>query len=173
MDLQPQLHCAEYILRPLAESDFDGLFAASKDPLIWSQHPNTNRHKLPEFERFFKQSLDSKSSLVLLKAATSEIIGSSRYYDYSSQDSEVAIGYTFLKREYWGGATNFAMKKMMTDHAFKSVQRILFHIWKENLRSQNACKKIGARFLKETLRKGPNNEDLEYFVFFLSRENHL
>lgn len=173
MNLQPQLECSEYLLRPLKETDFDALYAASNDPDIWRQHPNKNRHLPDQFEKYFKQSLDSKGCLVLIDKSTQQIIGSSRYYDLKLDDYEVAIGYTFLQCKYWGSAANFKMKKMMTDHAFKSVDNIVFHIWKENLRSQAASKKIGAEFLTDTIRKGPNNEDLDYVIYSLNKRHRL
>jgi RimJ/RimL family protein N-acetyltransferase len=45
---------------------------------------------------------------------------------------------------YWGGAYNRELKRLMVEHAFRSVGRILFLIAPMNLRSQHAVLKIGA-----------------------------
>ena len=75
--------------------------------------------------------------------ATGRIIGSSRYYGYDVSHGVVEIGWTFLAREYWGGRFNGEMKRLMLEHAFRWVNRVIFVIGPENLRSQRAVEKIG------------------------------
>jgi hypothetical protein len=43
LDLQPTLTGTHITLRPLAAPDFDELFVAASDPLIWAQHPDPGR----------------------------------------------------------------------------------------------------------------------------------
>ncbi len=71
------------------------------------------------------------------------MIGSSRYYGYSAERSEVEIGWTFLARSHWGGRYNREMKRLMLDHAFRFVDRVAFLVGPQNLRSQRAVEKIG------------------------------
>jgi RimJ/RimL family protein N-acetyltransferase len=56
----------------------------------------------------------------------------------------VAIGFTFLQHKYWGGATNFELKRLMLTHAFQSFDELWFHIAPSNVRSQKATAKLGA-----------------------------
>ncbi len=42
-DLQPVLKGEILELRPLRAEDFDDLFAVASDPLIWEQHPASDR----------------------------------------------------------------------------------------------------------------------------------
>jgi|CXWL01.1.fsa_nt_gi RimJ/RimL family protein N-acetyltransferase len=102
MELQPVLHGPRLYLRPLKAADFDALFAAASDPLIWEQHPASNRHERKIFEQFFDRALKSRGALAILDKTTQKIIGTSRYYDVEGTDS-VCIGFTFLTRDYWGG----------------------------------------------------------------------
>ena len=44
-DLQPLLKGNLIEVRPLTKEDFDALFAAASDPLIWKQHPENDRYK--------------------------------------------------------------------------------------------------------------------------------
>ena len=44
-NLQPALENELVILRPLNEQDFESLYQVAKDPLIWEQHPNSDRFK--------------------------------------------------------------------------------------------------------------------------------
>ena len=43
-ELQPTLKGRLLELRPLTPGDFDALFEAASDPLIWEQHPESDRH---------------------------------------------------------------------------------------------------------------------------------
>ena len=53
-------------------------------------------------------------------------------------------GWTFLARSHWGGEYNREMKRLMLDHAFRFVGRVVFLIDSANHRSQRATEKIGA-----------------------------
>lgn len=146
MELQPVLEGPRLRLRPLKAADFDALYAAASDPLIWEQHPATDRHERKVFEQFFNRALKSRGALAILDKATGEIVGTSRFYDVSGRDS-VCIGFTFLTRAYWGGSFNREVKFKMLDHAFIYVRRALFHVGEKNLRSRRALEKIGAKLV--------------------------
>jgi RimJ/RimL family protein N-acetyltransferase len=80
---------------------------------------------------------------VALDRATGQIIGSSRYHGYDAERSVIEIGWSFLARAYWGGRYNGEMKRLMVEHAFRSVKRVMFVIGPDNHRSQRAVEKIG------------------------------
>jgi len=143
-EYQPILHGPLIDLRPLRNSDYDALFAVASDPLIWEQHPDKTRSQPEGFRRFFRDSIDSGGALLATRAGTSEVIGSSRYHGYSPTANEVEIGWTFLGRQFWGGTHNREMKRLMVEHAFRFVERIVFLIGPQNYRSQGAILKIGA-----------------------------
>lgn len=130
-------------LRPLTPSDFDALFAVSSDKLLWEQHPNNDRWKRDVFEKFFQGALDSKGAFIILDKKTGAVIGSSRYYDWHAARRQVAIGFTFLARAYWGGVYNRELKTLMLSHAFKTCDAVVFHVGENNLRSRRAMEKIG------------------------------
>lgn len=142
-DRQPVLRGALLELRPLRANDFDGLFRVASDPLIWEQHPEWNRYQPAAFRSFFDEALASGGALVALDRANGHIIGSSRYHGYDEEHSVIEIGWTFLARAYWGGQYNGEMKRLMLEHAFGSVQRVIFVIGPDNRRSQRAVEKIG------------------------------
>ena len=152
-DLQPVLRGSLIELRPLRPEDFPALFEAASDPLIWEQHPEPDRYRRDVFQKFFDSGIESKGAFAIIDLKSNTVIGSSRYYDYSPDSREVTIGYTFLKRAFWGGTTNRELKSLMLDHAFRFVDRVLFEVGQNNLRSQKALHKIGARFLTG---KGPS-----------------
>lgn len=143
-DRQPLLRGELLELRPLRADDFEGLFRVAADPLIWEQHPDRNRYQEETFRAFFEEALTSGGALVALDRAAGQVIGSSRYHGYDAARSVIEIGWSFLARAYWGGRYNGEMKRLMVEHAFRSVQRIIFIIGPDNRRSQRAVEKIGA-----------------------------
>src|SRR5260370_33027175 len=143
-DLQPHLKSEFIELRPLTPSDWDDLFAVASDPLIWEQHPESDRYKEDVFKVFFKEALESGGAFVIMDTKTQQIIGSIRFYGYAPEKSEIEIGWTFLARKYWGGRYNWELKQLMLAHAFKFVENVVLLVGENNIRSQKATKKIGA-----------------------------
>jgi len=168
-ELQPILRGELLELRPLTRSDFDALFAAASDPLIWEQHPETDRYKRDIFQVYFDSAIESKGAFAVIDRKSGKIIGSSRYHDLKPEESEVEIGYTFLERAYWGGDCNREMKSLMLDHAFKYVKRVVFVVGENNMRSQKALEKIGARFLKTLERTDRDGNPRNTIVFQITR----
>lgn len=168
MERQPVLHGPRLRLRPLKAEDFDELYAAASDPLIWALHPVSNRHERPVFEKFFSAALDSRGAFAIERKSDGKIIGTSRYYDAVGKES-VIIGYTFLTREHWGGDWNRELKFMMLDHAFIYVRRVLFHVGEHNLRSRRAMEKIGGKLVGRLDLRKPDGSPDPTVVFEIRR----
>jgi len=168
-DLQPTLKGSLIELRPLTREDFDALFAAASDPLIWEQHPENDRYTNEVFQRFFDGAIDSKGAFAIVERKSGRIIGSSRYCNLNPVAREVEIGWTFLERPFWGGSYNRELKSLMLDHAFRFVDRVLFVVGEKNLRSQRALAKIGARFLKKVELPARDGTMMSNLVFFITR----
>ena len=143
-DLQPHLKGELIELRPLTPEDWDDLFDVASDPLIWEQHPESDRYKEGVFKVFFREALECGGAFVVIDAKTQQIIGSTRFFGYDPEKSEIEIGWTFLARRYWGGRYNAEMKRLLLDHAFKFVETVVFLVGEKNFRSQKAMEKIGA-----------------------------
>ena len=143
-DLQPHLKGELIELRPLTPNDWDELFAVASDSLIWEQHPERDRYKEDVFRIFFKEALESGGAFVIIDRKTQRIIGSTRFYGYDPEKSEIEIGWTFLARKYWGGRYNAEMKRLLLNHAFKFVESVVFFVGEDNVRSQKAMEKVGA-----------------------------
>jgi N-acetyltransferase len=171
-DLQPTLKGDLIEVRPLAQDDFDALFAAASDPLIWQQHPENDRHKRAVFRRFFDGAIESEGAFAVIERNSGRIIGSSRYCNLNPAEREVEIGWTFLERAFWGGAYNRELKSLMLDHAFRFVDRVLFVVGEKNLRSQKALEKIGAKLLKRAHLLAPDGTMRPNLVFVIRRRGH-
>lgn len=168
-DLQPTLVDELVRLIPLKEEDFEVLYQAASDPLIWEQHPEKDRFQLNIFVKFFKGAIESKGAFLVIDNKTGEVIGSSRYYDYDEKNKSIAIGYTFLIRKYWGTDYNRAMKTLMLNHAFKFVEIVVFHIGEKNIRSQRAIEKLGATMVNKIKRKLTNDDKEPRLVYEIKR----
>ncbi len=142
-DLQPVLKGDLLELRPLRAEDYHPLYAVAADPLVWEQHPAKDRYREEVFKAFFGEALDSGGALIALDSKDGRVIGSSRFHGYDPQKSEVEIGWTFLARSHWGGVYNREMKRLMLRHAFRFVNRVVFLVGPQNVRSQRAVEKIG------------------------------
>jgi RimJ/RimL family protein N-acetyltransferase len=164
-ELQPILKSEILEVRPLRADDFQELYAVASDPLVWEQHPNSDRYKHDVFRKFFDEAFASGGALVVIDRKTGHVIGSSRFNCYDLARSEVEIGWTFLARSHWGGIYNGELKRLMMEHAFKFVDNVIFFIGSTNLRSQRALEKIGG--VRIGTKSDPNNR--ESFIYRITR----
>ena len=115
-DGQPTLSGALVGLRPLRPEDYDDLYAVGSDPLIWEQHPDRNRWQVERFRTFFDESLSSGGALLIIDTATQRVIGSSRFFEYREDRSEVEIGWT-LRRPTRHGIFGTAARECSSSRA--------------------------------------------------------
>lgn len=155
-------------LRPLTREDFDPLFAAASDRLIWEQHPESDRYQRETFQRYFDGAIDSKGAFAIIERKSGRVIGSSRYCNLDESVGEVEVGWTFLERAFWGGVYNRELKSLMLEHAFRFLDRVLFVVGENNIRSQKALEKIGARLLRRV--EASSGDDITKLVFVITQE---
>lgn len=141
--LQPTLKGSLLELRPLRFEDFEDLYAVASDPLIWEQHPCSDRYQEEVFRAFFRDAMESGGALLATDCRDGRVIGSSRYNGYNPEQSVIEIGWTFLARSHWGGVFNGEMKRLMLQHAFQFVDNVIFVVGPKNMRSRRAVEKIG------------------------------
>jgi N-acetyltransferase len=168
---QPTLTGPTVIVRPVASGDWAELFAAGSDPKIWEVHPVPDRYTEPKFRQFCDDAVESKMAFAFVDRASGGLIGSSRYYGYEPDKSEVEIGWTFLARTHWGGATNREVKRLMLDHAFTFVDTVIFWVGETNWRSQGAMTKIGG-VRREGLFTRELSGDRPYFIFDITKARY-
>ena len=147
--LQPRIENRWIRLEPLRQGDFESLYSVASDPLIWEQHPNKDRYRREVFANYFRGAIESGGAFCVFDNSDGTLIGSSRYYDLDEVKRLVGIGYTLLARDRWGGRYNRALKSLMLEHAFQFVDRVIFHVGIDNLRSRRALEKLGAVHIGE------------------------
>jgi N-acetyltransferase len=170
-DFQPTLIGPTITVRPISSDDWSELFAAGSDPKIWKVHPVPDRYTEPEFRKFFDGAVHSKMGFVFVDRTSGRLIGSSRYYGYEPERSEIEIGWTFIARSHWGGRANREVKRLMLDHAFTFVDTVVFWVGEENWRSQGAMTKIGG-----VKREGLLTRELSgvtpYYIFEITKDRY-
>ncbi|MBX9710447.1 MAG: GNAT family N-acetyltransferase [Xanthobacteraceae bacterium] len=170
-DFQPTLTGDSVVIRPIAPGDWPELFAAASDPEIWKLHPASTRYTEPVFREYFDNAIASHMAFVFVERASGALIGSSRYHGYDAEKSEVEIGWTFIVRDHWGGATNREVKRLMLDHAFTFVDTVIFWVGETNWRSQRAVEKIGGVKREGTFVRGATGS-APHVVFELTKARY-
>jgi RimJ/RimL family protein N-acetyltransferase len=158
-------------LVPLQPEHFEDLFKVASDPLIWEQHPASDRYRREVFKDFFDAAIEGRTAFLILDAKTGAIVGSTRYYDFSSSVS-IAIGYTFMARNYWGGLFNSSVKQLLLTYAFRFVNEVYFHIGATNIRSQKGTMKLGARKVGEKFKEVLGRRELS-FEYVIRKSDYL
>lgn len=169
MNLSPHLTGPTLELRPLAPEDRDGLHAAASAPKTWAGHPAKERWRRAAFDPYFDYLLQAGGVLAVIERASGRIIGASRFYVGPDRPGAIAIGFTFLDHRFWGGTTNFELKRLMLGHAFASFPEVWFHIDPTNLRSQIATGRLGAVHV-ETRELDISGKPAAWMCFRLDRD---
>ena len=170
MDRQPVLEGERLRLRPLVPEDWEALWAIARDRELWAMHPMHDRWQEPVFRAFFADALEKRGALVAVERDGGRVVGSSRFQDHRPENGgQVEIGWTFLARERWSSGLNTEMKRLMLDHAFRCVERVVFRVGETNWRSRRAVEKIGARLTGEVERLELDGREVVHLVYAVRR----
>ncbi len=146
-DRQPTLQGPRLGLRPLRPSDHDAFVAVASDPLIWEEHPESDRATPEKVERFFADALASGGTLVVT-TADGEIVGSSRFEEPDEARGRVLIDHTFLARTHWTRESYTEVKGLLFEHAFTAVDTVELRVGVDNARTRGAVEEfLGAVFV--------------------------
>ena len=171
LDRQPHLYGDLLELRPMRPDDWDELLAVASDPLIWEQHPAFDRYQEQVFREYFREGLESGGGLVAIDRSTTRIVGASRYFWNGPNGDELEIGWTFLARTLWGGRYNLEMKRLMLEHAFRAVDRVIFVVGADNVRSRRAMLKIGGVLTSRRVATVLHGRSVESVVFEIRKSD--
>ena len=172
MDRQPVLEGEWLLLRPLAPTDWDALFAVASDREIWVIHPAHDRWQEPVFRAYFDDALAQGGAVAVIDKSTGAIVGSSRWQGHDAADGgSVEIGWTFLARSHWAGRYNPELKQLMLAHAFRFVRRVLFRVGESNGRSRRAMEKIGGRLTEAVDYTQMAGREIAHVVYEISADD--
>lgn len=158
-------------LKPLSEADYDFLYKVASDATLWEHHPISNGFTLEGYDKFFKEAV-SIGSLIITDKKLNKVIGCTRMYGYNEKENSVVIGHTFIAREYWGSGYNKSIKKLMLDYAFTHLNKVVFYVVENNIRSQKALEKIGA-IAKGNIIRNYEGKELKCILFEIDKGKQL
>ena len=183
MDRQPVLEGERLILRPLTEADWPALWAVASDRELWAVHPSHDRWQEPVFRAFFDDALARGGALAIVdkhvlnsaEGASGEVIGSSRFQlcDRPEEQGALEIGWSFLARAYWGKGYNAELKRLMLEHAFRSVDRVVFRVGAGNVISRKAMANIGGRLTGASYVEPRAGRPVEHVIYEITRQSYV
>lgn len=146
-----KLHNDQVILKPMEESDIEGIFAAATYPEIWP-YLSITIETIEDTKKYVLNALDSREvgvefPFVIIDPKTQKIIGSTKLMDIDFKHKRLEIGFTWLTPSYWRTAVNTNCKYLLLQYCFEvlHLHRVQIKTDHKNMRSQKAIERIGAK----------------------------
>jgi RimJ/RimL family protein N-acetyltransferase len=133
-------------LVPLVEAHRDELRAACAEDLgIWSIYAVS--YAPEQFDVSFDALLSNPARLPFAIFVGETLAGMTAWIDPDPERLSAEIGNTYLRPAYRGGVINGRQKRLLFAHGFaRGLKRIQLSVDARNVRSQAACRKVGATF---------------------------
>ncbi|MEO7217592.1 MAG: GNAT family N-acetyltransferase, partial [Gemmatimonadaceae bacterium] len=110
-------------LVPMSRDHMDALLKAASFPAIWEHTGTSALTSVDALQRYMDTALLDRDEgrgipFVTTDAATGEIIGSTRFANFSLHDRRVEIGWTWMRPDRQHTGINGEAKSLMLQHAF-------------------------------------------------------
>ncbi len=144
--LRATLAADDVRLAPLASEHIEPLRAAcAEDSEIWEIYPHSMLG--PHFDAVIASRFGAPDWVTFAACRGDEVLGTTSYIRPDPVNGVVEIGGTYIAPRVRASGYNWAMKKLMIEHAFvQGYRRIEFRVDERNARSQAAVRKLGATF---------------------------
>lgn len=146
-----KLENEKVILIPFEDIRNEELKSIIFDDDIWKYMGMYVRNE-GDFENYIKDTLKNKQEeicypFLIIDKITNRVVGSTRYGYLNFTSKKCEIGWTWYGKEFQGMGLNKACKYEMLKFGFEKIgfKRIQFSADLENLRSQKAIEKLGAK----------------------------
>lgn len=148
----PTLRGRHVTLSPLDASHVDGLRAAAADGALWMlRYTSVPGPGDGEAEAYVGAALAQADAgqmhPFVVRDAAGEIVGTTRFYDIDRTVPRVKLGYTWYAARAQRTGLNTEAKLLLIGYAFDAwnCESVVLETSHENLRSQNAILRLGAR----------------------------
>jgi len=136
-------------LRPLRAGDGPALFAALRDPVVWTWLTVPAPPNEATMSRYVDEVLsegEAGARFCWVVEAEATVAGWTSYGDISLQDERIEIGWTAYGPAWQRTAVNTETKLLLLRHAFEVLgyHRVALKTDARNERSQRAIERIGA-----------------------------
>ncbi|MFI1568688.1 GNAT family N-acetyltransferase [Streptomyces sp. NPDC020490] len=137
-------------LRPITESDREGIRSVAMDPAIWRYFVALVTDEA-SFETFFDTMIADHASgrrvvFHITDLTTGRTAGSMSYGNLSEPDRRLEIGWSWLGRDFRGAGFNRCAKLLLLHNAFDRLgaERVEFKTDRRNEQARRALRNIGA-----------------------------
>ena len=137
-------------LEPLSLEHLESLIAAAGDGELWNSTVTLvpNRDTIDNYieAALAGQAQARELPFVIIRKASGEVVGTTRFYEIDQNDRRVAIGYTWLALSAQRTAINTEAKLLLLTHAFEvwKCNRVEFITDVLNQQSRSAILRLGA-----------------------------
>ena len=146
------LHGRHVSVSPLDAAHADGLRAAAADGELWTLRytsvPGPDPGVVEDYIATALAQRDAGTVLpFVVRDASGDIVGTTRFYDIDRSVPRVKLGYTWYATRVQRTALNTEAKLLLIGHAFDvlACEAVVLETSHENLRSQQAIQRLGAR----------------------------
>jgi RimJ/RimL family protein N-acetyltransferase len=152
-------------LIPLVMGHAEELWVSARNEDLWEHYTFRKMESFDKFKDFLSGSLKEADSgkgftFTIINKATGKMVGGTSFLDIQSASRSLEIGRTWLTKELHGTGFNAECKFLLLRYCFEELKliRVFFKTDSNNLRSQKAMEKIGAKY-EGTLRNHMIRED--------------
>ena len=139
-------------LVPLETQHTAELWESAKDESLWEHYTFRRMGSYEKFEEFINHSIDeakkgSEFTFTIIDKKTGKPVGGTSFLDIQPLSRSLEIGRTWLAKELQGTGFNAECKYLLLKYCFDELKliRVFFKTDSNNIRSQKAMEKIGAK----------------------------
>lgn len=140
-------------LIPLVMDHAEELWESAKNEDLWQHYTFRRMENFDKFKDFLAGSLKEAETgkgftFTIIDKATGKMRGGTSFLDIQPASRSLEIGRTCLAKELHGTGFNAECKFLLLRYCFEEMKliRVFFKTDSNNIRSQKAMEKIGARF---------------------------
>lgn len=140
-------------LIPLVMDHAEELWESAKNEDLWQHYTFRRMENFDKFKDFLAGSLKEAETgkgftFTIIDKATGKMRGGTSFLDIQPASRSLEIGRTWLAKELHGTGFNAECKFLLLRYCFEEMKliRVFFKTDSNNIRSQKAMEKIGARF---------------------------
>lgn len=166
-------------LEPLSIEHAEGLFAAGKDPAVWTWLGSPQPVDVEGMRRYIELAIGQyegrdRVPFAQIDVESGEVAGTTSYHDVAPRDRGLCIGHTWIGKPWQRTGLNTEAKLLLLERAFDELGaiRVGWHTHLRNQQSQRAIERLGARRegVLRNHRIYPDGSFRDTVVFSVTRE---
>ncbi|MEO8513101.1 MAG: GNAT family protein [Ignavibacteria bacterium] len=140
-------------LVPLESSNINELWGTAKDESLWEHYTFRRMGSFEKFEEFINHSIKEartgkEFTFTIFDKTNGKAVGGTSFLDIQPLSRSLEIGRTWIAKNLQGTGFNGECKYLLLKYCFEELKliRVFFKTDSNNIRSQKAMEKIGAKF---------------------------